>query len=565
MAYQWERIPVLRTSTLPQIPKKFPSQTTIWTVSANRKDTFLLDQTYLTNAYPELTVSRGKGAKVTLRYAEALFENKPEQVNSKNRNQTVKGNRNEVNGKTFIGNIDEFLPDGGESRIFRPLWFRTWRYLQLIVETQDQPLDIHDIRGEYVGFPFEVKSVFKSESKLLDSIVSTGIRTARLCAHETYFDCPYYEQLQYVGDTRIQALVSYYTFGDDRLAKQAIRAIYNSRQAEGYTASRYPTKDFQIIPTFSLLWIGMLHDFWTYRNDEAFVKEMLPGNRTVLDFFNSYAQPDGTLKSVPWWNFMDWTASFKRGVPVPGADGRSAHMDLLHLHALQLAAELEENIGDANLAKTLKTRIMTLKNSIQNLYWDEKSGLYADVSSLDRFSQHVNSLAVITGVCPPEKQKQVMDKTLTAKDMAPCTIYFKYYLHQAATKAGLGNNYLSWLTEWRNQLSIGLTTWAETPEPSRSDCHAWGSSPNIEFFRTVLGIQPGSPGFSSVSIVPHLGNLKNAQGKMPSPKGMIEVKYATTQKGMSAEVILPEGLTGKLVWKGKEFGLRGGKQVVDLN
>ena len=44
---------------------------------------------------------------------------------------------------------------------------------------------------------------------------------------------------------------------------------------------------------------------------------------------------------------------------------------------------------------------------------------------------------------------------------------------------------------------------------------------------------------------------------------MIEVKYTTTKKGMTAEVILPEGLTGKLVWKGKEVGLKGGKQVVE--
>jgi len=564
MESRWEKIPALRASTFSKVPKDFPGKPVRWTVPTNRKDTFLLDQTYLTNAYPELTVSGGKGAKITLRYAEGLFENKPKESNSKNQKLNQKRNRNEVAGKVFIGNMDVFLPDGGQDRIFRPLWFRTWRYLQLIVETKGEPLDIQNIRGEFTGFPLVVKSEFSAGSSLLDSIVTTGIRTARLCAHETYFDCPYYEQLQYVGDTRIQALVSYYTFGDDRLAKQAIRAIYNSRQAEGYTASRYPTKDFQIIPTFSLLWIGMLHDYWTYRDDSVFVKEMLPGTRTVLDFFQSYAQSDGTLKDVPWWNFMDWTAGFPRGVPKRGTDGRSAHMDLLHLHALQLAAEMEVTIGDKNLAKTLKDRIEQLKSNIQKLYWDSNSRLYADVTSLDQFSQHVNSLAVITGVCPPEMQKPLMEKTLISKDMAPCTIYFKYYLHQAATKAGLGNDYLSWLSEWRNQLSIGLTTWAESPEPSRSDCHAWGCSPNIEFFRTVLGVDSDAPGFSSVKITPHLGELKMAEGKIPHPKGVMEVKYSTTKKGTIAEISLPKDLKGKLLWKGKAYSLEGGEQVIEL-
>ena len=84
-------------------------------------------------------------------------------------------------------------------------------------------------------------------------------------AHETYMDCPYWEQLQYIGDTRIQALISYTAFGDDRLARQALDAYDNSRIADGLSQARYPSALNQVIPTFSLYWIGMLHDFWLYR------------------------------------------------------------------------------------------------------------------------------------------------------------------------------------------------------------------------------------------------------------------------------------------------------------
>lgn len=562
MEYKIERIPMLRTSTWKGIPKGFPAQAQPFQISANRKDTFLLDQTYLTNAYPELTVSGGKGAKITLRYAEALFEqDQPDAKNPKKRK--YKGNRNEVAGKYFIGNLDVFLPDGGENRTFRPLWFRTWRYIQLIVETADQPLEIVDIRGEFTGFPLQEKGKFSSDQKWLEPIVQTGIRTARLCAHETYFDCPYYEQLQYVGDTRIQALASYYTFGEDRLAKQAIRALYQSRQPEGFTASRYPTKDFQIIPTFSLLWIGLLHDFWRYRDDMAFVKEMLPGTRTVLDFFAGYQRTDGTLKPVPWWNFTDWAGDFKRGVAPAGEDGRSAMMDLFHLHALQMAAAMEQDLGNTFLAQSLKERSNKVSEAIQRFYFDEKTGLYADDSAKTRFSQHVNTMAVLTDVCPKGLQTNLMQRTLTDKNMTACTIYFKYYLHLAAVKAGLGNEYLNWLDEWKNQLALGLTTWAEDPEPTRSDCHAWGCSPNIEFFRTVLGVDSDAPGFAKVLIQPHLGNLKQAEGKIPHPKGTIEVKYNLTKKGLTAEITLPDGLTGRLIWRGQEFGLKAGRQQIN--
>src|SRR4026207_1181878 len=51
-------------------------------------------------------------------------------------------------------------------------------------------------------------------------------RGARLCAWETYFDTPYYEQLQYVGDTRVQALIPLYMSGDDRLGRGGLRHLH---------------------------------------------------------------------------------------------------------------------------------------------------------------------------------------------------------------------------------------------------------------------------------------------------------------------------------------------------
>jgi alpha-L-rhamnosidase len=78
---------------------------------------------------------------------------------------------------------------------------------------------------------------------------------------------------------------------------------------------------------------------------------------------------------------------------------------------------------------------------------------------------------------------------------------------------------MNWLDVWRNNIKMGLTTWAEISdlEHNRSDCHAWGASPNIEFFRTVLGIDSYAPGFSKVKIEPHLGKMENASGEIPHP------------------------------------------------
>src|ERR1039457_4442647 len=119
-----------------------------------------------------------------------------------------KGNRDQVDGKVFLGNHDEFVADGGRGRTFRPLWWRTYRYLELDIETKQEPLTVEDLHATYVGFPFQRRARFDGGTPELNRILDVGWRTARLCAHETHMDCPYYEQLQYVGDTRVQCLVS---------------------------------------------------------------------------------------------------------------------------------------------------------------------------------------------------------------------------------------------------------------------------------------------------------------------------------------------------------------------
>lgn len=141
----------------------------------------------------------------------------------------------------------------------------------------------------------------------MDQMLEIGWRTARLCAVETYFDCPYYEQLQYIGDTRIQGLVSIYNSGDERLFVQCAQpdgSIAPTRGRE--TLSRHPSYTPQYIPTFSLWYVGMLHDYGRYGKDQNFVKNKLPGMRQVMDYFRSYQLPDGSLKDVPHWMFTDW-------------------------------------------------------------------------------------------------------------------------------------------------------------------------------------------------------------------------------------------------------------------
>jgi hypothetical protein len=392
-------------------------------------------------------------------------------------------------------------------------------------------------------------------------------------------DCPYYEQLQYVGDTRIQALISYVVAGDDRLARQAIRAYERSRRSEGITSSRYPAAEPQYIPPFSLLWVGMVHDFWRYRDDPDFVREQLPGTRTVLDWFGRHERPDGLLGRMPWWIFLDWASDFEAGVPPQEPDGRSAPITLQMVNALREAADLEEALGDPQRAVAYRERAARAADAVRRSCWDEDRGLLADRPSRDRFSQQTNILGLLAEAVPEGEAHAVLDRILAAgmlslKDgargdavtppggMTKASYYFRFYLSRALEKLGRGDEYLVQLEPWREMLALGLSTWAETPDDSsRSDCHAWSAHPNYDLLTIVAGVRPASPGFRSVRISPSLGTLERFEASLPHPRGMISVSYRRVGPALEARVTLPRDLPGEFVWHGVTRALSPGEQV----
>jgi len=531
------------------------------TVAAHSSASLLLDQTYLTTAYPEMTVSGGKGATVSLRYAETLYIS---------RNPINKGNRNDIEGKQFYGGADTYLADGGSHRVYRPLYWRTYRYLQVNVKTADEPLVIEDLRGVFTAYPFERKATFEVENaglnQELQQILATGWRTARLCAHETYMDCPYYEQLQYAGDARIQMTISLYMTGDSRLMKNGIALLNSSRTAEGATYSRAPSFLQQYIPPFSLWWIGMVHDYWMYADDPQFVADMLPGVRGVLSFYRKYQKKNGSLRHMPWWNFVDWVKQWPNGEPPADEDGSSAAaLDLQLLLAYQWAGDLEAALGSPALAHEDQAEETLLKATVLATDWDDARGLFADQPSHRTYSQQVNTLAVLAQVVPPEQGRSIMEKAIGDPNLAQASVYFRAYLNATLRKVGMGGKYLDMLGPWREMLQQGLTTWSEINGPdSRSDCHAWGASPNFELLRTIAGIESMAPGFARVRIAPSLGNLKQVTASMPHPKGEIHVDIKKRDGILEVNVELPAAIPGEFDWAGTRHLLKPGKNHLEI-
>ena len=536
---------IRRVSGISTVQNSFLSGNTPVTLPPNKKITILIDQSHLTNAYPHLIVSKGKGATIKLSYAEALMDAK--------RN---KGHRDSIQGRSVLGFDDVFLPDGSMKRLFRPLWFRTYRYVQLDIITKGEALILEDLYGMFTGYPFEAKATFTSNNPQLKTIWDVGWRTAQLCAGETYYDCPYYEQLQYTGDTRIQALISMNVAGDDRLMRKAINEYNQSRIYEGLTQSRFPCNDMQIIPPFSLYWVSMIYDYWIHRTDDAWILSLLNGVRDVLQWHEQRLAANKMNGYLEWWNFVDWV--WDDGGTPDGRDGGSAILTLQYVYTLQQAEQLFRHYGRNQEADHYKHLAAELAKATYDLCWDQKKMVMSDSPKKKYYSQHANIWALLTHTIPQDQQALVFDRLLKDTSLVQATFYFKFYLFELLKKMKAGDHFIEQLKPWQEMIDFGLTTFAEKPEPVRSDCHAWSASPDYQLVSIVGGINPATPGYEKVIVQPYLGALNEVSVSSPHPKGNIVVNYSKSTKGLKADIVLPAQVNGTFVWKNIIYPLHPG-------
>src|SRR5260370_15359725 len=167
---------------------------------------------------------------------------------------------------------------------------------------------------------------------------------------------------------------------------------------------------------------------------------------------------------------------------------------------------MESVLGDKIRGGLYRSAAERASQAVYKLCWNQHYGLVGDCAGKKHYRQHANILGVWLDVIPREQHKDVLTKILSVSDgyaatgpvppLTKATYYFRFYLARALDHVGMGNQYLQLLGPWREMGSLGLTTWAEQPEPTRSDSHAWSAHPNYDFLTIVAGVRPQTTCFA---------------------------------------------------------------------
>ena len=504
-------------------------------------------------AYLTLAMAKGGGARIAILTSECYaYEG---EMNPDGFLMPRKGDRTDHIRGELYGFTDSYEVGGGgteeEPELYEPYWFRTFRYIRLTVVTGDEPLILKSFRFRETGYPLERVTKVETSDSSLEDIWDISERSLRCCMHDTYEDCPFYEQLQYSMDSRNQILYTYALSSDDRLARQCMEDFRRSLRTDGMINCSYPSYEPNLIPGFAIYYIGMIHDHMMYFGDRELVEHHEPAVLSIFQFFRKRMNDQGIVGKLggpnlegPFWSFVDWTKEWESTIGAPGATrkGPLTMESLLYLRGLQYGAELMKFIGQNDLSAGLAEEAEKLRENIR-IRCIGDSGMLRDGPETEEYSQHCQVFGILTGTLSPREGKAILKETLVHREKyAQCSVAMMFYLFRALELCGLYDETDRLWDIWRDMIGKNLTTCEEDPVTSRSDCHGWGALILWELPSAVLGIRPSAPGFGEMVVNPQFGKLDWARGTVSTPKGPVQASWKRTGENYELELSLPPGI-----------------------
>ncbi|MBQ4509822.1 MAG: hypothetical protein II984_03780 [Clostridia bacterium] len=473
---------------------------------------------YLTFGFPKFKI-KGKGT-VRLYYFECFTE-----IQGKTNN-----NRTDRSLDFTKEMYDEITVDGEYT--YEPFWFRCFRFIKPEI-TGDVSVSLEKMVE--VNYPMDVRTDYDFGREDDNKLWEISVRTLQRCMHETYEDCPFYEQLQYCMDTSTQMLFNYQLTQDDRLARKAMDDFAAAQLADGLMPSRTPSVGDQHIPSFQFYFIFMVYAHFIRFGDVKLVRKHLRAIDGVVEWFSNHINEDGVVGQSKYWNFVDWAKPWgyvenenDGGVPVGIHGGVIGLYNPMMAYFLQCAAKLNGVCGRNDVANEYLEKAEMLKENTEKYFYDSERGLYADNMEHTLYSQHMQTWCVLSGVATGRKAKNIMKNSLDLE--AKATYAFAYFYFRALEICGLYDYTEEMMNSYRGLLKLNCTTVPETPEYSRSDCHAWGALAIYEFSATVLGVRTDDVMEKSISIKPYIKGRDKARGTVSTIAGDVYVSWKKTGK-----------------------------------
>ena len=438
-----------------------------------------------------------------------------------------------------------------------------FRYVHVIPVSGDVTVGGVALDRESKGLA--VRGSFRSSDPELDRIWEVAVRTLELTCREVFIEGVKRDHWVWSGDAVQSFLMNYYTFADYDGCRDTLWALRGKDPVVMHLNN---------IMDYTFYWFDAVERYRLYSGDTAFVRQVWPRLKTLMDFALGRTDKDGRPADLPGdWVFIDWAPEQLHN------DGVTAFEQMLLVRALEAAAGVADDVGEKAVAADYRARSAKLRAEVKPLFWNEEMGallhhVRKDGAPDPQLTRYPNMFGLFWGYFTPEESERVAKNViLNDKVMKIQTPYMRFYELEALCALGLQKEVLGEIKSyWGGMLKLGATSFWELYNPSesgeahyamygrrfgRSLCHAWGASPAYLLGKYYLGVVPTKPGFAAYEVKPAPGGLEWMEGDVPAPFGLIHVR--TDAKGVS---VRSDGGEGTLVMPdGRRLAIPAGEVV----
>lgn len=488
----------------------------------------------LFNAYMIYRFSKGKNAKVSFIYFEKFFKE----------NKKIKRD-DAAQGIPYMNGQTDTLVLNGKEVFYEPFWYRTLRFLKVVVETGEEAAIMYQPIVRKTGYPLNPESRVSSSQGWVGKLWEMCVRTLQGCMMDAYMDCPFWEQMQFPMDTRLQALFTYVCSKDTLLARKALEDFHSSIIPCGLIQGKAPSSYAQIISTFSLYYIYMIAEFYDRTGDESIIRTYRADMDQILEYYHSKIGASGLVEQIDYWAFVDWQPVWNKyaGSPEALQTGPSTIINLMYAYALKTAGKLNSISGRCGIAGEYEERRTIILERVQKCCWDPERLMYREGPEFLQFFQLTQSWAVLNGMLDKNAAMALLYRTFEEQDVLQCNFSTCYEFFRACEMAGCYEITKKHMEKWIELIGENCTTCPETPQDSRSECHAWSALPMFEMIYSIAGIRANIQKENTLEICPHMEYLPDIAGDVITDRGTIHFDYRKTDNGVCYELWIPDGIS----------------------
>lgn len=489
--------------------------------------------------WASIKVQGKEGIKVTLRFAESLYENGlVNQENLRNAKQQ-----------------DTYILSGKGIETWEPAFtYHGFRYVQ--VEGLPGPPKKDDVIMKVVRSSVVQAGKFKCSNPLLNDIHNMVVHTEASNLHSIPTDCPQRdERMGWMNDLTVRIEQAIYNFNMSRFYPKFITDVKDTQDKNGAITCTVPFRwgNRPADPVSASYLLLALKCYEFYGNEQMIVNHF-EGMKAWVDYL--YSRTENGI--VDYSYYGDWSPPQEFAVTPTSANSKDTPGKLMSTGYLYYCARILSDMAKIIDLDTESNRYDNIASEIYEAfnreYWNEQTGGYASNN------QACNSFALYLGLANEKKAPRVLANLvenvkkhnyhLTTGNL--CT----KYLLEVLTERGYPEVAYKIATQttypgWGFMISKGATTlwerWEhETGDGMNSHNHPMMGSVDSWFYKYILGITPNIqyPAFEQFNIKPIIfDSLTFAEGELATEKGVIKVAWKKNGNMLKLDITIPVNST----------------------